>query len=475
MKRYLSQKFRLSCRESCLPGNNESGAVLVASLLFASVIAVLAVVAVQWAGGDIKRTGKYVQTREAFYIAEAGLQKALNYLNYDSNGEYPGDAGQGFTEVLDTFVSDHSSDLVDYSFGDGTYTVSVADNDDNDDDTTADADNTVLLNSTGTKDDSSVTIQAVILHGVFGAKHAITTEDSLTINGNPTVEGTLGSVHSNTDIAGTSNNVEQGTTAAGECESPCVEGAAKEVLPIAEPEDFKSFANFILTSEGVITDAEGSNIDISANQLDNWEYSNTGSFEGWTLNGCSGHGMFYSEISIKLTGNVDKCAEDDSDKDKDDDKDTDSGDKDKDDDKDTDSGDKDKDSDSGSGSPPSGVTLKLTLIAENDIIISGNPDIENYKNASHPEEIQNLLFVSGLDLDFGGNLNQSVEGIVIAKEQISLGGNVTLNGYVIASDLTATGDTVDGNDVSGSFKVTYNGLKNPFLNDQVSILSWKEK
>ena len=462
MKKYLGQKILGLCQKvsSRLPRGNESGAALIASILFAATISVLAVVAFQWATGDIKRTGNYVVTREAFYIAEAGLQKSLNYLNYDSNGDYPGEAGQGFTTVLDTFLTDHSAELVNFSFGGGTYTVSLADNDDNDDDLTIDVDNTILLNSIGTKDAASVTIQAVILHGIFGAKHAITTEANLTINGNPTVQGTFGSIHSNADIVGNSNNVEQGTTAAGVCDSPCV-AAAKEVLPIAEPEDFKSYANFILTSAGAITDVEGSTVDISENKLDNWSYTDTGSFEGWTLNGCSADGMFYAETSIKLTGNVDKCAEGAEDSDKD--KDTDSG--------DSDSGDKDKDTDAES----SGDALELTLIAEGDIIISGNPNIENYKNALHPEEIQNLLFVSGLDLDFGGNLSQSVEGIAIAKEQISLTGSASLSGYVIASDVTSDGSTVSGNTVSGNFTITYNSLKNPFLNDQVTLLSWKER
>ncbi len=490
MKKYLGQKILGLCQKvsSRLPRGNESGAALIASILFAATISVLAVVAFQWATGDIKRTGNYVVTREAFYIAEAGLQKSLNYLNYDSNGDYPGEAGQGFTTVLDTFLTDHSAELVNFSFGGGTYTVSLADNDDNDDDLTIDVDNTILLNSIGTKDAASVTIQAVILHGIFGAKHAITTEANLTINGNPTVQGTFGSIHSNADIVGNSNNVEQGTTAAGVCDSPCV-AAAKEVLPIAEPEDFKSYANFILTSAGAITDVEGSTVDISENKLDNWSYTDTGSFEGWTLNGCSADGMFYAETSIKLTGNVDKCAEgaEDSDKDKDTDSgDSDSGDKDKDTDSgDSDSGDKDKDTDAGDSdsgdkdkdtdAESSGDALELTLIAEGDIIISGNPNIENYKNALHPEEIQNLLFVSGLDLDFGGNLSQSVEGIAIAKEQISLTGSASLSGYVIASDVTSDGSTVSGNTVSGNFTITYNSLKNPFLNDQVTLLSWKER
>ena len=65
---------------------DESGAALVTSILFVTVIGIGALVATQWATTDIKHTKKYIQSREAFYIAEAGIQKALNYLNYDESG-----------------------------------------------------------------------------------------------------------------------------------------------------------------------------------------------------------------------------------------------------------------------------------------------------------------------------------------------------------------------------------------------------
>jgi hypothetical protein len=34
--------------------------------------------------------------------------------------------------------------------------------------------------------------------------------------------------------------------------------------------------------------------------------------------------------------------------------------------------------------------LSITLMAEDDIIVSGNSDILNFKDDKHPEEIQNL-------------------------------------------------------------------------------------
>jgi hypothetical protein len=604
---------------------DKKGAALVTSILFATVIAVGALVATQFTVQDIKLGERYTQTREAFYIAEAGIQKAMNYLNYDENGDSPGDAGEGFTEVLTNFESDHSAVFNDFEFGGGNYTVTVKDNDDNDDDKTTDVDNTIILNSTGIKDGRSITIEAVIQNGIYRNKHAITAGGDFTIEGDPTVQGSLGSIHSNADVVGVSTNVEQGIFAAGECDQGCQSGAISEEIPLANPGDFSDFASYILTDDGNITDPEGSSINIQENELENWSHVSTGSFTGWELEGCSGHGMFYSETSVRLTGDVGKCvtSEDDLQESVDlleqygtaveaakhcdlspstirgratagqlrglrpgderggqavipdmsgaaitgsdsvvcdglptkrqetnclrdvlDDSpyavakkqgrqrgnygcgnsdrathtgclrdilhqmgpggpgcdpglacDPASG---------TCCGQCDPgpacvaddpnaipccggpggqmaggqmgpggmrpQGDSGPCPPP----LDLTLVAEGDIIISANADILNFKNPDHPEEVQNLLFVAGGDVDFGGSLTDAIDGIVIAGEQVSMTANANLSGYVIASDVFEESSTVTESKILENFTVTYNDLKNPFLNDQTKILSWKQ-
>ena len=546
---------------------DKKGAALVTSILFATVIAVGALVATQFTVQDIKLGERYTQTREAFYIAEAGIQKAMNYLNYDENGDSPGDAGEGFTEVLTNFESDHSAVFNDFEFGGGNYTVTVKDNDDNDDDKTTDVDNTIILNSTGIKDGRSITIEAVIQNGIYRNKHAITAGGDFTIEGDPTVQGSLGSIHSNADVVGVSTNVEQGIFAAGECDQGCQSGAISEEIPLANPGDFSDFASYILTDDGNITDPEGSSINIQENELENWSHVSTGSFTGWELEGCSGHGMFYSETSVRLTGDVGKCvtSEDDLQESVDlleqygtaveaakhcdlspstirgratagqlrglrpgDERggrgrsefdqrqgnerggqmgpggpgcdpglacDPASG---------TCCGQCDPgpacvaddpnaipccggpggqmaggqmgpggmrpQGDSGPCPPP----LDLTLVAEGDIIISANADILNFKNPDHPEEVQNLLFVAGGDVDFGGSLTDAIDGIVIAGEQVSMTANANLSGYVIASDVFEESSTVTESKILENFTVTYNDLKNPFLNDQTKILSWKQ-
>jgi hypothetical protein len=282
----------------------EKGAALVTSILFATVIGLGALVATKNMTQDIELGERYTETREAFYIAEAGIQTAMNYLNYDEKGDPPGDAGVGFTKVLANFELDRSEALSGVEFGGGTYTVTVRDNDDNDDDKNTDADNTIILSSTGIKDGRNITIEAVIQNGIYRNKHAITSGGNFTIEGDPTVQGNLGSIHSNSDIVGISSNVEQGIFAAGECDQGCESGAISEEIPLVKPSDFSSYANFILTSSGSITDAEGEDVDIEVNQLENWSFSNA----GWELEGCSGHGMFYSETGVRLTGSIEKCS-----------------------------------------------------------------------------------------------------------------------------------------------------------------------
>ena len=134
----------------------------------------------------------------------------------------------------------------------------------------------------------------------------------------------------------------------------------------------------------------------------------------------------------------------------------------------------DYDSDEGGYRALSGKPLSITLVAEGDILVSGNANIQNFKNDNHPEEIQNLLFVAAGDIDLDGNVPEPIDGIVTAGEQVSLTANAELSGYVIASDVYEESSVVTESKILENFTVTYNDLKNPFLNDQTKILSWKQ-
>jgi len=122
----------------------------------------------------------------------------------------------------------------------------------------------------------------------------------------------------------------------------------------------------------------------------------------------------------------------------------------------------------------SGKPLSITVVAEGDILVSGNANIQNFKNDNPPEEVQNLLFVAAGDIDLDGKVPEPIDGIVTAGEQVSLTADAELSGYVIASDVYEDSSMVTESKILENFTVTYNDLKNPFLNDQTKILSCKQ-
>ena len=80
---------------------NESGFALGVTLMLLMVFALLIVGSTRMASQDITRTRTYKHDREAFYIAEAGIQRAVNFFNYDGAGNSPGASANGFDDELD--------------------------------------------------------------------------------------------------------------------------------------------------------------------------------------------------------------------------------------------------------------------------------------------------------------------------------------------------------------------------------------
>ncbi|MBT5472288.1 MAG: hypothetical protein HOK41_16915 [Nitrospina sp.] len=424
--------------------SKEDGVALPITLLILVVMGALAVVATQWSAQDVKRTERYYKTREAFYIAEAGVQQAIDLMNYDSTGNSPGDevASGGFDEVLEDLISNNSTKLTNISYADGTYNVTVSDNNDNDGDTTDDDDNTLIITSQGDKGAFSVTLEAVVTRRLFRGDNAITTEGDLGGNGSFTVGGTNGSIHSNSEvtISGSSATITQGATASSSCTGTgCVSGGvAPQDIPIVEPSDFKSYCDYILKSDGTIQEVSSGNIyTFTSPSGGNWTTSSTGDgnalFAGlkqqsgvWKASSSTiTDGMFYVEGDFSTTGS------------------------------------------------PAG--WQTTIIAEGYINFGGNADIANYKDANDTADIQNLFLVAGTDIEFSGNPSNTIQGMMAAKEQLSISGTVTLEGFLIAADVDTSENLVTSNTISGSLTVTYNGdIVAPFLSNKVKVIAWQE-
>ena len=178
--RFMTSKMQLA--------NNERGMALVTALLLLTILAVLITVSTQWAASDVHRTAQYIKSRTAFYIAQAGIQTALHELNYTS-GVAPGASSNGFGDELDGTTSNWGP-YSNISYGEGTFTVTIADNDPAS--PTTDSDETAILTSTGVKNGVEVEIKALIHRGTYESNHAIITEGDLTASGNISVLGTAG-------------------------------------------------------------------------------------------------------------------------------------------------------------------------------------------------------------------------------------------------------------------------------------------
>ncbi len=438
---------------------NEQGVAIFLALLFLVVIAVFVPLTLNMTTTDVKRTGDYEDSRKAFYVAEAGLQRAMDDLlsgfndtsTYSTIDDVLG-AADATTNVIEN--------LENIAFGNGTYTVTVVDNSDGDGDQATDVDNVIFLVATATVDGETKTLQARITEqtstttGTFSGTHAVATESDLTINGNPTIQGTGGSVHSNSNLTISGNpTVEQSATASGNYTvtgSPSVGsgsggGKATEALPDVNISDYKQYADFVMGSDGIVRDSNGNQLfDASGGDKYNaggcngnkgWQYSPGPPVE-WSLgDDCGGTGKYYVEGNIGVGGNP------------------------------------------GSQNNP----WQTTLMAEGHIKINGNPQFTNYKDPSDSVGVQNIFMLAGTDIEWSGNPSNTIEGFIYAGEQIKLNGNPSIQGFIVAKDKANTDTLVDNNSISGNPTITYTGgsTETPFTvnvagDTELTIISWNE-
>lgn len=417
---------------------NESGFAFAVTLLLLTVLVLLIAVGSQWASQDIKRASKYKKTREVFYIAETGIQQAVNFFNYDGAGNSPGAAENGFDDELDgtTWPSGFAST----SFGGGTFSVTIDDNNDNDSNTDDDVDHTVILTSQATKGDQTTSIEAIVNRPTFTPASAITTKGNLGGSGSFTVQGACGSIHTNSGFnqSGVSGTVTQGTTASGSCSgATCTaSGAAEHPIPIVNPADYKVYAKYVLKSDGTILDQTTGNV--YTNSGSNWTHTTTGDGNAifgdisrpgglWKMNGTDiDQGIFYVEGDINVLGTPDP--------------------------------------------------FQVTIFADGYIDFGGNGDVVNYQGGPSPD-IDQLFLVAGTDLEFSGTPSNQIEGMLYAGEQMSISGTVDINGFIVSANIADVENKVSPeSSISGSLSVTYNcnGVT-PFFSDHVIVLSWQEQ
>ena len=208
---------------------------------------------------------------------------------------------------------------------------------------------------------------------------AIVSNSDLTVQGNASVLGTNGNVHSNAALeVGGSADVDGNATASGgytETGHPNIGGSTSGTAPhltVSEVHaaDYRVLADLVLTAGGTITDPVGGVIcDASADAGAceaagyTWRYDGADGWRASALGANADNRTFYAETDLTITGNIGTV-----------------------------------------GNP-----WNLTLIAEGNIDISGNGVIE--------ADSQGLLFVTNRDLQFtGGKDHVGAEAQVLVRE-----------------------------------------------------------
>jgi len=141
---------------------NQEGMVLVTALMFMVILFLLGTTAYLITSNDLKISGNYKTSKQAFYVAEAGIEHAISVLKNTAD----------FTKVLrgndldpdtldDNGILSFQTPGEPVSFAGGTYDVRVWDNADGDDEPYSDKDKKVFVTSIGTMDGSGATATIV--------------------------------------------------------------------------------------------------------------------------------------------------------------------------------------------------------------------------------------------------------------------------------------------------------------------------
>ncbi len=458
----MIMRFPTSRRRA--PANGERGAALIGVLLLLMMMSALVAALTVNSQTETFVARNTMSATQAQLSAEAGLnhlvQLTVNYIfQWKSHGCGGGVGGvdAGVAAAVNTFLAGPGATSCDTPAGaaDDTvgaflaalgapantplalsstviaavqYETAIFDDDDprsgavalagEDGNLTNDANGLLVIQSIGrAQDGTKVVLQALISPQKLGA---IVADGDLLVDGNVTVTGPAGdtTIHTNADLTfdGSSSDITGSVTATGElnCDDPCnnvsgttTSGATPIPVPEVHADDYRIWANYILNSDGTMTNASGTVLCTSDGKTtcNDWSYT---AGDGWQLNGSTvPAGTYYVEGNATIAGSP------------------------------------------GSKASPA----VLSIVAEGSISITGSP-----KLAPHTTE---LLFVTDQDLKILGAIDLIgesvvVEGQMLVRGQADIGGNAALDGQLIIND-EPVGSLVTSNSIHGNASITYSG------------------
>jgi hypothetical protein len=262
-------------------------------------------------------------------------------------------------------------------------------------------------------DSTAVTLEAMIRPFPFPA---VATNDDLDLYGSYQVLGSSGGVHTNQDLigSGTSGTIAQEATAAGTYTYPDPDitgygGAAVIPIPPVNASDYLPQADFVLRNDGTMLTVATATVCVAPCNF--WQWDGV----MWSLGGNSEvTGTYYAETDIAVSGNHGPVA--------------------------------------------------MTLLAEGSIEIGGASQMF--------PDTPGVLFVTDEDLVVLGTPGATfTAGVMLAHEQVEIGGNSAINALILAEDAANVSTLITGNSVHGSVIITYNG---ELSNDFFTVSGWRD-
>src|SRR5436309_86621 len=423
------------------PLKAQTGVVLVTTLLLLILLTGVGLTSLAAFGVNRGQSQNLVSTKQAFQLADAGIQYAEKYLNQH--------------QILwSTYASPTPQTLIPSTTltGLGTFTVSVQDG----------GSGSLRVTSTGTaSNNAQAVITGLVLLGPYAPEDAVTVDQDLTISGNATLAGSNGGVHANGNLTISSSPVISTNaiayfnyTATG---TPNVTGVAAgsqtiAAIPLMQASMFSASRDYLLSWDGYVYSASNLTQPLPMpNGLWNcWSYSSTTSVQKkkkkkhvslsgptgpaiWTLSCPSTiNGTLYFETDVSIPTSL------------------------------------------GTTQAP----WVTTLIAEGSIDLTAQSLIAraptSMDGALFKAGTQNFLFISDEDIHIGSLSGGNLTGVVAAYEQVNIEGNPTMYGYVVAQDGANGSGLVTADSVSGGLSLTYNGdLAVPTFLKTAQIKTWK--
>ena len=423
------------------PIKAQTGVILVTTLLLLILLTGVALTSLATLGVNLSQSQNLVSTKQAFQLADAGIQYAEKYLNQHQT-------------LWSTYASPTPQTLIPSTTltGLGTFTVSVQDG----------GSGSLRVTSTGTaSNNAQAVITGLVVLGPYVPEDAVTVDQDLTISGNATLAGSNGGVHANGNLTISSSPVISTNaiayfnyTATG---TPNVTGVAAgsqtiAAIPLMQASMFSASRDYLLSWDGYVYSASNLTQPLPMpNGLWNcWSYSSTTSVQKkkkkkhisvsgptgpaiWTLSCPSTiNGTLYFQTDVSIPTSL------------------------------------------GTTQAP----WITTLIAEGSIDLTAQSLIAraptSVDGALFKAGTQNFLFISNEDIHIGSLSGGNLTGVVAAYEQVNIEGNPTMYGYVVAQDGANGSGLVTADSVGGGLNLTYNGdLVIPTFLKTAQIKTWK--